>query len=344
MKHRSRRAAKRAAFLIVLTVIILALLLMSVTIFAARCMSGAISGDSDTKTESAAAPPSETSDTSALTEPETTAPPETTALSAAYELKTMDLDDLHSGYQILVNYQNAFVFDSSDFKIKTFYGNKNRSYKISGTNVSFDSLALNSFNDMMAAFETETGSHDILVNSTLRTFEEQEEIYAYRVEQYGTEYAAMFVAVPGFSEHHTGIAADLTVYTDKNESMTLDKFPEYIEWLGANAHKYGFILRYPADKTDITKIGYENWHYRYIGKPHAYYMHINNLCLEEYIEELRKHPYNGNHLKITDDEGQPWEIYFVKAIDEKTDVPVPIYDEYTVSGNNVDGFIITIKG
>lgn len=339
VKHRSRRAARKAAALVVLTAIIFAMLLISLLIFVTRCSMGAFGSDDATDTETTLA---ESTTEFVTTEPPVTEP-QTTALNDNYEYKSLGLDDLHSGYQILVNYQNAFVFESSNFTIKTFYGNKNTSYKVRDTLVSFDKTALDKFNEMMLAFDTETGKHDILVNSSYRTQTEQEEIYQQRVDQYSEEYASLFVAMPGFSEHHTGLAVDLTIYTDKNESMTFTDNPDYTAWMASNAHKFGFILRYPSDKTDITKIGYEDWHYRYVGKPHAYYISVNNLCFEEYIDELRKYPFDGKHLEITDDEGKSWEIYFVAATGETTEVPVPKYIPYEISGNNVDGFIITIQ-
>ncbi|MBQ1243239.1 MAG: D-alanyl-D-alanine carboxypeptidase family protein, partial [Clostridia bacterium] len=58
------------------------------------------------------------------------------------------------------------------------------------------------------------------------------------------------------------------------------------KWLSDNAHKYGFILRYPSDKTDITGIAYEPWHFRYVGKSHAKEIYNQGLCLEEYVETL----------------------------------------------------------
>lgn len=340
VKHRSRQAARKAAGLIVLTVIVLVMLLVSVMIFITRCVSGEISEKPETD-------PHVTTPEVITTEPPDTDPvttaPETTSLDENYTYKTMTLDDLHSGYQILVNYQNAFVFDSSKFVIKPFYGNKNLSYKVRDTLVSFDKTALSWFNEMMAAFEADTDRHDILVNSSYRTYDEQDQIYQIKVDQYSEEYASMFVAMPGFSEHHTGLAVDLTIYTDEKESKTFEDNTDYIDWMSENAHRFGFILRYPSEKTDITKIGYENWHYRYVGKPHAYYMKVNNLCLEEYIEALRSFTFDGKHLNMTDDEGQKWEIYFVPATSETTEVPVPKNYEYEVSGNNVDGFIVTIK-
>lgn len=316
------------------------MLLISMIIFLTRCATGETFKPSDTTTEEITTEPQ--SSEPIETDPVTTEP-ETTALDEKYKYVSCGLDELHSGYQILVNYQNAFVFDSSDFVIKTFYGNKNKSYKVRDTLVSFDKSAMTRFNDMMEAFDTDTGKHDILVNSSYRTYEEQEEIYQLKVDQYSEEYASMFVAIPGYSEHHTGLAVDLTIYTDKNESMTFTDNPDYTAWMAANAHKFGFILRYPSDKTDITKIGYEDWHYRYVGQPHAYYISKNNLCLEEYIELLRSFPFDGEHLNIADDEGSVWEIYFVPALSETTEVPVPKEHPYEISGNNVDGFIVTVQ-
>lgn len=325
----------------ILTAVIFVMLLVSLLIFVTRCSSGTTFKPNETTPEVTTEAPQTTTDP-IVTEPPQTEPV-TTALSDNFEYKTMGVDELHNGYQILVNYQNAFVFESSKFNIKPFYGNKNTSYKVRDTLVSFDKTALGMFNDMMQAFDNDTGKHDILVNSSYRTMEEQDAIYQIKVEQYSEEYASLFVAMPGFSEHHTGLAVDLTIYTDKNESKTFEDNTDYIDWMTANAHKFGFILRYPSDKVDITKIGYESWHYRYIGKPHAYYMVTNNLCFEEYIELLRGYTFDGKHLEITDDEGYHWEIYFVPAVSETTQVPVPKNTPYEISGNNVDGFIVTMS-
>ncbi|MCI8388566.1 MAG: hypothetical protein HFE63_08900 [Clostridiales bacterium] len=349
VKHKSRQATYRAAGLVVLTVIILVMLLISVIIFVARCANGKITepGNIDSDSVSDSTPNSSTppSTDNAVTSPTVTTPPEpvTSAIDELYDYKMMTEEDMHKGYLILVNYQNAYSFNT-DFKIQPFYGNTNKKYRLRDSLVSLDSYAMDWCNQMMAAFEASTGRHDILVNSSYRTLEEQEEIYSSRANAYGEEYAKAYVAVPGYSEHHTGLAVDFTVYTDKGESKTFDEMTDYPEWLNANAHKYGFIQRYPSDKTDITKIAYENWHYRYIGKPHAYYMQQNNLCLEEYIELLRdKYKFGGDNLTIIDDEGVSWEVYFVSLNGESTQVPVPKDHEYTVSGNNVDGFIVTVK-
>ena len=110
----------------------------------------------------------------------------------------------------------------------------------------------------------------------------EEKIEAYRDEGYSGEEAEkkakQWVAVPGTSEHQLGIAVDINA--DKNQTTS----NELYDWLANNSYKYGFILRYPEDKTAITGTIYEPWHYHYVRKDAAEIMHMKSLCLEEYIE------------------------------------------------------------
>ncbi len=94
-------------------------------------------------------------------------------------------------------------------------------------------------------------------------------------EAYGLTRKA--AAAVGNSEHQLGIAVDINADLDKCEAW------DVYNWLDANAYKYGFILRYPPDKTDITETNYEPWHYRYVGKEAAEEIHTRGVCLEEYV-------------------------------------------------------------
>lgn len=122
-----------------------------------------------------------------------------------------------------------------------------------------------------------------------RTATEQQKLLDQKQEAYENEgkspeeakkLAEQWVAVPGTSEHQIGIAVDINADTEKS------KAEDVYAWLASNAHKYGFINRYPADKTDITGISNEPWHYRYVGVDAATEIYEKDLCLEEYIETL----------------------------------------------------------
>ena len=111
----------------------------------------------------------------------------------------------------------------------------------------------------------------LLVNSSYRTFEEQKNEY----DKSNDDYAAR----PGFSEHQTGLALDIVTYDIiGNEFENTDEF----KWLQENAHLYGFILRYPKGKENITGYSYESWHYRYVGKELATKVKESGLTYDEY--------------------------------------------------------------
>lgn len=131
-----------------------------------------------------------------------------------------------------------------------------------------------------------------LICSSYRTHAKQEELFqkkvntlvsqGYSQEEAETE-AARWVARPGTSEHETGLAVDIV---DKDYQI-LDQKQEQTpvqQWLMAHCAEYGFILRYPTDKSDLTGIGYEPWHYRYVGREAAEEIMGQGLCLEEYLE------------------------------------------------------------
>ena len=122
------------------------------------------------------------------------------------------------------------------------------------------------------------------IESGYRPYDYQEKLYNELVKEKGFNYALRSVAKPGYSEHQTGLAIDICIYKEKKSYIEHDteELPE-IKWLHSNCHKYGFILRYPKDKTEITNVSNEDWHYRYVGKETAKEMKEKNECLEEYL-------------------------------------------------------------
>ena len=139
------------------------------------------------------------------------------------------------------------------------------------------------FNDARAQ------GYGLFVREGYRTQEEQQQLLDEKIEAYENEgkskseakkLAEQWVAIPGTSEHQLGIAVDINADTTKSSS------DDVYSWLAENAHKYGFIKRYPSDKTDITGVINEPWHYRYVGKEAALEIYSQGMCLEEYLDTL----------------------------------------------------------
>lgn len=125
---------------------------------------------------------------------------------------------------------------------------------------------------------------NVYLSSGYRSYNEQNYLFNRKLGQgYSRENAARIVAVPGTSEHQTGLACDITDKYYDYKTSDLENTDLY-KWMSEHCHEYGFVVRYPKDKEDITKIIYEPWHFRYLGIDVATYMHENNLCYEEFYE------------------------------------------------------------
>ena len=135
-----------------------------------------------------------------------------------------------------------------------------------------------------------------LICSSYRTIEKQKTLFQNKVNSYLSQgysnaqaenEAAKWVARPGTSEHHTGLAVDIVSMDYQLLDEAQENTPEQ-QWLMQNSYKYGFILRYPNDKSGITGIYYEPWHYRYVGKEAAREIYEQGICLEEYLQNLQE--------------------------------------------------------
>lgn len=131
------------------------------------------------------------------------------------------------------------------------------------------------FYDMAEAASKE--GLELMVSSGYRSYKDQEEITNTYLELYGQNYVDNYVAKPGFSEHQTAMSLDIA----SKSVATFIESDEY-SWMMDNAYKYGFILRYPRSKEDITGYKCEAWHYRYVGKKIAKYIKENNITYDEY--------------------------------------------------------------
>lgn len=185
--------------------------------------------------------------------------------------------------------------------------------------------------------------HDIVPVSGYRTMREQQAIYTDSLREHGEDFTQKYVAIPGCSEHQTGLAIDLAENSDAIDFIRPD-FP-YTGICGRFRElsiQYGFIERYPAGREQITHIAHEPWHFRYVGYPHSETMKERALTLEEYTDYLKQFPYQGNHLRFKSN-WRDFEIFYVPVQDDKEAIiEIPDNIPYQVSGNNEDGVVVTL--
>ncbi|MBO4419953.1 MAG: M15 family metallopeptidase [Oscillospiraceae bacterium] len=257
-------------------------------------------------------------------------------LPEGWKILSVSEEDLAEGSLVLVN--RDYGYDPGLPQTVSVYDCKNHSYLVKDTYLSIREEAVEALNDWMDAFAAETGRTDVNIVAGWRSFEDQTQLYQNAVETKGQAHADAYLALPGHSEHHTGLAIDLDTYdVDTGASGGFDGDGDYA-WAVDHAWEFGYIQRYPSGKSHITGIDFESWHFRYVGLPHAFLMRSEDLCMEEYIDYLRAHPFAGEHLQVSCF-GTDYELYFCP----KNQVIVPTAGNYTISGNNVDGFIITIQ-
>ncbi|ASS74364.1 D-Ala-D-Ala carboxypeptidase VanY [Tumebacillus algifaecis] len=180
---------------------------------------------------------------------------------------------------------------------------------------------LQNFTSTLRAAEKEGVSH-FLITSGYRNDQEQSQLY----QQMGAEYAMP----AGFSEHNLGLSIDIG-----STQGDMNQVPEG-EWLSRHAWKYGFILRYPKDKEHITGIRYEPWHFRYVGFPHSAIIQKKGFVLEEYLDFLKEQ----KTVTATVDH-QTYKISYY-PVSTNTTIHVPENGRYDISGNNMDGVIVTV--
>jgi D-alanyl-D-alanine dipeptidase/carboxypeptidase len=182
---------------------------------------------------------------------------------------------------------------------------------------------------------------EIVAVSGWRSRFEQEQIYEESVRLNGADFTAKYVAVPGHSEHQTGLALDLGL-----NQQSIDFLRPHFSYSGicgefrSRAALYGLIERYPKGKETITGISYEPWHFRYVGRPHSRIMNETGDTLEEYHMRLKNFHRKGNPFRYEHD-GETMEVFYIAADRESVDFEIADVSRYSVSGNNMDGFVIT---
>ncbi len=183
------------------------------------------------------------------------------------------------------------------------------------------------------------GRREIVPVSGWRSMAEQQKIWDDSMTENGEAFTRKYVALPGCSEHQTGLAIDLGRASGHIDFIR-PAFP-YDGVCGAfrrQAERYGFIERYEKGKEKLTGIAHEPWHFRYVGTPHAQLIRVHGLCLEEYSEFLQSGPRSCD----LDGSGAA-QVFYVPCMGEETEIQVP-EGCVQVSGDNISGFIVTCWG
>ncbi|PGL72189.1 VanY-A/VanY-F/VanY-M family D-Ala-D-Ala carboxypeptidase [Bacillus sp. AFS055030] len=243
--------------------------------------------------------------------------------SESFQTKSITKESVYKGNLLLVNKKFPVHQGSIKKDVLNLFTHKEltKGYELFDTNIELSEDVASKFLKMIIAANNE-GVRHFKINSGFRDFDEQNVLY----QQMGSDYAMP----AGRSEHNLGLSLDVG-----STKMKMNEAPEG-KWLANNAWKYGFIIRYPKDKTQITGIQYEPWHIRYVGLPHSVIMEEKNFSLEEYLDFLKKQKsisttINGEEYKIS---------YY--PVRKSTTIQVPTNLHYELSGNNMDGVIVTV--
>ena len=266
-----------------------------------------------------------------------------------FDFVSMTEADLGTGELVLVNNMIKFRGSVNEEELLVVRDNKNSSYMVSDRNVKLLPSAMSALNEMLGDFFAATGNNGVMARSGYRTVEYQQELYEDGLASSGAS-SSTLVAMPGYSEHHTGLVVDFTTYNSQTDSYREFDGTGDFAWIMENCHRYGFINRYPEGKEKLTLIDNEPWHFRYVGIPHASIMKDYDFCLEEYIDFIKNYTIDSGFLLKDTDDGARYIVYYVPlSSGETTAVYHPKkhgsdeFYPYSISGNNVDGFIVTVQ-
>lgn len=248
---------------------------------------------------------------------------------------TKSSGSIYKGLLILVNNDHKFMLDEPE-DVMDMDDLSNRNFYIAYDYLDADRFTLKQFNIMNGRYVNKYGEK-LQVCSGYRTVATQKRNFDNSVAKVGEEETLKWFTRPGYSEHHTGYAIDYNTDSFGDAAFT-GKGNQ--AWVQNNCDKYGFIHRYDKSKKSITGVNHEAWHFRQVGLPHAKYITDNSLCLEEYIENIKEFT-KSSPLSVSTEFSGKYDIWYVKSAGDKTSVNLDGYSKYLISGNNVDGFIVT---
>ena len=248
-----------------------------------------------------------------------------------YFTVTLTADDVTRGDLILVNASHVYTFPTTESHLVNIYHSqiqaqtKDEYFLVARENIMMDRDAYGAMVKMLTAFSEQSGLSNVQITVAYRSYDQQADL--------GSN------TKPGYSDHHTGLCMALNI-RDGSKSYELASNPDYA-WIYDNCYKYGFVVRYPADKEAQTGVGNYTECFRYVGATHAYVMMMSNWCLEEYVANVRAYT-QTSPMKVAMD-GASYDIFYVAATGAQTEITLPEGANYTVSGDNVGGFIVTVK-
>lgn len=316
----TRRVRYDRIFIALAALILILILFFSCTCSCIKC----ICGPSD-KTE--------TSDTEKATEKEGKEGTESGTASSPPAQQdsvsmTVSFDDVKKGPLVIVNTNNQYSFPAGDVSLVSVEENRNSSYSADNAEIMLDQTAVSHLNEFISEFSTLYGKTDVKVEGGYRSKEEQDSKYA--------NGSSIFAG--GYSDYHTGRSFDICITPENGMQSYYVASGDYA-WINDNAYKYGFVLRYPEGKMDATGVNPRSYTFHYVGVPHSYYMQQNNLCLEEYAEELKNYPASS---PLTVDTGDAvWTVFYAEVpAGGNAVINIPGCQEYTLSGDNISGLIV----
>jgi len=259
--------------------------------------------------------------------------PEPVFVETGYITIEMEESEIHQGYLLLVNHDHTFEIPNNLDLVRITEA-RTTQFRVQPDTALLLRSVIDPLDEMMASFITSTNNRSVAIRSAHRNYETQQRILNGYISQMGRREALRWAALPRHSEHHTGLAFDFGIMS--GNTMNAFHGNGSTAWFRRNSYRYGFIVRYQQNKTRITQTNHEPWHFRYVGLPHSALIHQRDWCLEEFIENIRE--YTFEEPMEFEYEGILYEMYFV----EGTTVRIPVDTDFDISGNNIDGFIVTI--
>lgn len=277
--------------------------------------------------------PSDTEEFTAL--PRDTEPDETEENAVKLTVRALDTSkfDAKAGSLLLVNKSNGYKLPST-VSLVNLYDEKHENFTLATISEQLTREAYEALCRMTDAYAERSGYCPLMVVSAYRDEEAQKKFYDDYVVN---ESDKAYVELPGYSDHHTGLGFDVKLYDKDGASYSYGRYAsERAAWLVENYKYYGFIMRYPANKGSTTGIDGESNHFRYVGLPHSVYITDNNMCLEEYLSYIKSFTYESPlDITVEHDEYSVWYC--------KDTVYVPRDGDFTVSSDNLGGFIVTYR-